>query len=135
MFTCPLSVKDRFRDTGIFTYCGERLRDVSLLEANEKHLLKMKISQALWLMPVILATWEAKIRRLTVRPTQANSSKDPVSKITREKWTASVAQLIEHPLCKHRVLSSNPSPTPLKKKKRKKKKISMYYYSNNLLLH
>jgi hypothetical protein len=31
---------------------------------------------------------------LNLRPEQANSSKDPISKITRAKWTAGVAQAV-----------------------------------------
>jgi hypothetical protein len=44
-----------------------------------------------WLLPVILATREAEIRRITV-PSQllVNSSQDPVSKIpnTKKDWSA-----------------------------------------------
>jgi hypothetical protein len=38
------------------------------------------------------------------------SSRDPISKITREKWTGGVAQAVQHLLCKHKALSSNASP-------------------------
>jgi hypothetical protein len=34
-----------------------------------------------------------------------------ISKITRAKWTGGVAQVVELLLCKHKALSSNPSPT------------------------
>jgi hypothetical protein len=54
-----------------------------------------------------------------LRPAQANSLQDPISKITREKWTGGVAQAVECLLCKREVLSSNPS---LAKKKKKEKK-------------
>jgi hypothetical protein len=46
----------------------------------------------------ILATWEAEIRGIKVA--LANSSQDPISKITREKWNEVVSQAIEHLLCK-----------------------------------
>jgi hypothetical protein len=41
-----------------------------------------------WLMPIILATCEAEIRRIVVRgqPRQI-VPKTPISKITRAKWT------------------------------------------------
>jgi hypothetical protein len=53
-------------------------------------------------MPVILATWEAEIR-----PAQANSLKDPISKITRAKWTEGVVQEVQHLFYKLEALSSN----------------------------
>jgi hypothetical protein len=40
---------------------------------------------------------------------QANSSQDPISKITRAKWAGSMAQEVECLLCKHETLGSNPS--------------------------
>jgi hypothetical protein len=48
-------------------------------------------------MPVILATWEAEIRRITVQgqPRQI-AGETPISKITRAKWTGGVAQAVEH---------------------------------------
>jgi hypothetical protein len=39
-----------------------------------------------WLMPVILATWEAEIRRIVIwSQLPANSSRDPIYKIIRAK--------------------------------------------------
>jgi hypothetical protein len=43
------------------------------------------------------------------RPAQANSSRDPISKITRAKWAGGAAQVVELLLCQ--VLSSNAGPT------------------------
>jgi hypothetical protein len=74
-----------------------------------------------WLMPVILATWEAKIGRIEVwGRAKANSSQDPISKITRVKWTGGITQAIECLFCKHEALSSNSSLT-----KNKNKSLSM----------
>jgi hypothetical protein len=36
-------------------------------------------------------------------------------KITKVKWTEGVVQAVQHLLCKHEALSSNPSPTIKKK--------------------
>jgi hypothetical protein len=57
----------------------------------------------------LLATWEAEIGRITVQgqPRQISSG-DPISKITRAKWTGGAAQAGEHLLCKYEALSSNP---------------------------
>jgi hypothetical protein len=41
-------------------------------------------------IPVILATWEAEIRKITV---QDQPGRDPISKITRAKWTGVVVQV------------------------------------------
>jgi hypothetical protein len=50
-----------------------------------------------WLMPVILATWGAEIRRIMgSRLAGANSSQDPISKITTTKWTGGVVQTVQH---------------------------------------
>jgi hypothetical protein len=40
---------------------------------------------------------------------------DTISKITRAKWTGVAAQVVDHLLCKHEALSSNPSPTKKRK--------------------
>jgi hypothetical protein len=42
--------------------------------------------------------------------------RSPSPKITRAKWTGGVTQVVEHLLCKHEALSSNPSPTERKKR-------------------
>jgi hypothetical protein len=45
---------------------------------------KKKKAKCLWLRPVILTTWEAKIGRISVKSlAQANTSKDLISKLTR----------------------------------------------------
>jgi hypothetical protein len=50
----------------------------------------------------------------SLRPTQANSFRDCISKITREKRTGGVAQVVKHLLYKHKVLhSSSNHPAPL----------------------
>jgi hypothetical protein len=73
-------------------------------------------------MPVILATWEAEIKRNLV-PGQPRQIvlETPISKITRAKWTGSVAQVVEWLLCKCKSLSSNPSPT--RKRERQKERM------------
>jgi hypothetical protein len=53
-----------------------------------------------------------------LRPAQANSSQDLISKITRAKWTRGVAHAVECLLWKFKALNSNPGPTG-KKKERK----------------
>jgi hypothetical protein len=50
----------------------------------------------------------------SLRPTWTNSSQDPISKLTRAKWTGGIANVVQCLLCKHEVLSSKPSP-PKKK--------------------
>jgi hypothetical protein len=64
-------------------------------------------------MLVILATWEAGIKRITVggQPRQI-VRKTPISKKIRAKWPIGVSQEVEHLLCKCKALSSNPRPTP-----------------------
>jgi hypothetical protein len=68
------------------------------------------------------ATWEAEIEGITVRGQPGQIvCKTPMSKITRAKWTAGVAQGVECLLCKCKALSSNPSVTKKKKKEKKRK--------------
>jgi hypothetical protein len=65
-----------------------------------------------WLIPVILATWEAEIWRTKVRGQPGEILyKIPIFKITREKWTGGVAQVAENLHCKCEALSSNPTST------------------------
>jgi hypothetical protein len=40
------------------------------------------------------------------KPAWANSSRDPISKITRAKEAGGMAQVVEHLLCKHTALGS-----------------------------
>jgi hypothetical protein len=69
-------------------------------------------SWALWLTPIIPATWEMENMRIIVQiqPGQI-ICETPISKITRVKWTGGLAQTIEHLLCKCEALSSNSSPS------------------------
>jgi hypothetical protein len=62
------------------------------------------------------------------RPAQANSSRDPISKIIRPKYTRGVAQAVEHLVCKHEVLNSNSIPP------KKKKKVRLSYEQENFLV-
>jgi hypothetical protein len=57
----------------------------------------------------------------SLRSAPANSSQDPISKITRAKWTGSMAQAVQHLLCKCEALYSNPSPTKEKRKEKQNK--------------
>jgi hypothetical protein len=67
-----------------------------------------------WLAPIILATWEAKIRRISVQGQSGQIvCETPISKIIRAKWIGGVAHMIECLFCKHEVLSSNPIPSTI----------------------
>jgi hypothetical protein len=47
-------------------------------------------------MPIILPTWEAKIRRITVQGQYGQIvGETPISKITRAKWAGGMAQVAE----------------------------------------
>jgi hypothetical protein len=63
-------------------------------------------------MPIILAIWVAEIGRIKVQGQPGQRVHEtPISKITRAKCPGDVSQAVEHLLCKHTALSSNPSPT------------------------
>jgi hypothetical protein len=64
--------------------------------------------------PRYLGSWDQDDQCL--RPDQANSSQDPISKITRAKWARVVAQVSGHRLTSTK-LNSNPGFTKKKKKK------------------
>jgi hypothetical protein len=53
--------------------------------------------------PNYLRGWDQEA--CSSRPDWANSSQDPISKLTREKWTGGVAQAVEHLLCKYKAQS------------------------------
>jgi hypothetical protein len=67
------------------------------------------------LMTVILATWEAEIRRIVVQgqPRQI-VQETPHLQITTTKWTGSVAQVVECLLCKHTHTHTHIAATPIK---------------------
>jgi hypothetical protein len=68
------------------------------------------------LKPVILATWVAKIRRIKVQEQSRQIvCETPISKITTAKWPGGMVQTVEQPLCRHKALNSNYSPTKKKK--------------------
>jgi hypothetical protein len=67
------------------------------------------------LIPIILATWEAEIGRITVQsqPSQTVQETPPpkLQKLNRAKLTGGVAKVVKHQLIKHEALSSKPRPT------------------------
>jgi hypothetical protein len=62
------------------------------------------------LTPVIPATWEAEIR-MQFETSSGKYFGEPISKITRAKWTGDMTQVVELLLSKSIALSSNSSPT------------------------
>jgi hypothetical protein len=68
-----------------------------------------------------------------LRPTWANSSRDPITKITKAKWTGGAAQAVEYLFNKHTALNSNPSLTT--KKERKIAHRSVYEEMDELAFH
>jgi hypothetical protein len=89
------------------------------------------LARCQWLMPAILATWEAEIGRIIV---WANSSQDSISKISIAKWTGGVVQAVEHLLCELKALSSKPSPTQKNIVCFVDLKFSMHFYLRTILL-
>jgi hypothetical protein len=56
------------------------------------------------------------MRRIKVRCQSGQIVQETLSKITRAKWIGVITQVVDHLLCKHKTMNSNPSLT--KKKKR-----------------
>jgi hypothetical protein len=75
----------------------------------EKESLKLRAESQVLLAhacnPSYLGGWDWKYHGS--RPVQRNSFQDPISKITRLKWTGGVVQAVECLLCKPEALSSN----------------------------
>jgi hypothetical protein len=70
-----------------------------------------------WLTSLILAMWEAEIRRIKIwGQSRQISLWDPTSKTIRAKWTGGMIQVVECLLCKCEALNSNPSPIEQKPK-------------------
>jgi hypothetical protein len=59
--------------------------------------------------PSFLGGWDQE--DCSSKPAWANSSQDPISKISRVKWTKGEAQVVECLLSKRKALSSSPNPT------------------------
>jgi hypothetical protein len=51
---------------------GKRSQDSTYNKLS--HFCFKKVTQHCWLMPVILATWEAEVRKIRFKASQANSS-------------------------------------------------------------
>jgi hypothetical protein len=85
-----------------------------------KHILKIRKVGHQWLTAVILATWGGWDQEdHGLKPAWANSSWDPISKITRAKGTGGVAQEVE--ACFASVKPWVQSPVPPPKKDREKR--------------
>jgi hypothetical protein len=113
----------------------EKISKVDTLVAKLKEREKTKINEIRdekgdishrWLMPVILATQEAEIRRISLKASppphthtyQANSSQDPISENLIQNRSGVVAQMVEclpRETSKHEALSSNPNTAKKKK--------------------
>jgi hypothetical protein len=75
------------------------------------------MARCLWLGTVILATFEGEIRRIEFWGQSRETVQETlISKMTRTKWTGSVAYTVECLLFKCKALSSKPSFTKKKKK-------------------
>jgi hypothetical protein len=61
-------------------------------------------------MPIILATWEAEIERITVKgQLRQIVCETPISNIARAKLTGGMAKVVEQLVCNCEALNSNPS--------------------------
>jgi hypothetical protein len=86
------------------------------LWCEESVLEKLMLARHQWLTPVILATWEAKIGRIEVcrQIVRETTPHPPISKITREKGTWGMAQVVRVPILQAQgpefKLQSHPSP-------------------------
>jgi hypothetical protein len=77
-------------------------------------------------MPIILATLEAEVRRLTVQSQpQANSLQDPISSKTKKKSDV-VTQEVEQLPKKHEALSSNSSTAGKKKEEEEESRLLLF---------
>jgi hypothetical protein len=75
-----------------------------------------------------LFSCEAEIRSITVQGQPGQTiHKTSISKITSTKWTGGMAEVIEHLLCNHEALSSNPSTTKKKQKKEEEKGLIRFF--------
>jgi hypothetical protein len=60
-------------------------------------------------MAIILANWEVEIGTITIQGQFRHLAyENPIFKITKEKWTRGLIQVVECLLCKHEILSLNP---------------------------
>jgi hypothetical protein len=59
--------------------------------------LKKYLARYQWFIPTILATWETELRRIVVQGhhRQIICETLPISKITREKWTGRVVEVVD----------------------------------------
>jgi hypothetical protein len=81
-----------------------------LVETTQSKDVKYYCSQKLVLTPVILATWEAEIRRMVV-PSQSRQIvyENLSPKYPTYKMAGGIVQVVQHLSSKCKALSSNPS--------------------------
>jgi hypothetical protein len=92
------------------------------------------MARCLWLGTVILATFEGEIRRIEFWGQSRETVQETlISKMTRTKWTGSVAYTVECLLFKCKALSSKPSFTKKKKKNTMESGSGMVSHSCNLI--
>jgi hypothetical protein len=79
-------------------------------------------------MLVILATGRLRSGAWRMQASHTNTQ-DLIYKISKAKWTGVMAKVVERLLCKHRVLSSNPSTTQKKRRKQTTKMVEQHLSS------